>query len=109
MLATGECLNFLGGTMKIPEVANRIREIAKQIQGVCPTEAVELLELVDELRRRPSAAPRARATSTPMTDELAQDIRDYAEDHPGMSHQDIAVEFNVNHGRVSEALSGKRA
>jgi hypothetical protein len=94
--------------MKIPEVANRIREIAKQIQGVCPAEAGELLELVDELRRRPSAAPRAPATSTPMTEELAQDIRDFAEDNPGLSHQEIAVEFNVNHGRVSEAISGKR-
>lgn len=95
--------------MKIPEVATRIREIAEHIQGLCPTEANELLELADELRRRPLAAPRAPVTSTPMTDELAQDIRDFAEANPGMSHQEIAVEFGVNHGRVSEAVSGKRA
>jgi hypothetical protein len=95
--------------MKIPEVASRIRAIAEQIQGLCPAQSNELIELADELRRRPSVAPRAPATSTPMTDELAQDIRDYAEANPGMSHQEIAVEFNVNHGRVSEAISGKRA
>jgi hypothetical protein len=114
LLAEGEKFlvlsNFgFGGNMKIPEVANRIREIAEQVQGVCPDEANELLELADQLRRRPLAAPRAPATSTPMTDELAQDIRDFAEANPGMSHQEIAVEFNVNHGRVSEAISGKRA
>ena len=73
LLAEGEKFlvlsNFgFGGNMKIPEVANRIREIDEQVQGVCPDEANELLELADQLRRRPLAAPRAPATSTPMTD-----------------------------------------
>jgi hypothetical protein len=43
-----------------------------------------------------------------ITPELYEEIREYAEANPGMSHQDIAVMFNVNHGRVSEAIKGKR-
>jgi hypothetical protein len=94
--------------MKIPEVATRMRIISEQIQDNHPEEAAELIELADELKRRSPAGPRAPATSTPMTPELADEIREFARDNPGMSHQDIGVVFNVNHGRVSEAIRGKR-
>jgi hypothetical protein len=93
--------------MKIPEVAKRMREIGVLIQGDYPGEAGELFELADELKRRFSG-PRAPANSTKMTPELAEEIREFAETNPGMSHQDKAVVFNVNHGRVSEAIKGKR-
>ncbi|MGA2313867.1 MAG: hypothetical protein ABSF87_16105 [Xanthobacteraceae bacterium] len=93
--------------MKIPEVAKRMREIAKLIQSDHPGESGELLELADELKRRFSG-PRAPATSTPMTPELAEEIREYAEANPSMSHQAIGEVFNVNLGRVSEAIIGKR-
>jgi hypothetical protein len=93
--------------MKIPQVANRMREIAQQIQSSHPSESSELLELADELKRRFSG-PRAAATSTPMTPELAEEIREYAEANPGMPHQAIGEVFNVNHGRISEAIKGKR-
>jgi hypothetical protein len=94
--------------MKVPEVASRIREISELIQESYPDEAAELVELADELKRRSPSGPRAPATSTPMTPELADEIREFAEQNPGMSHQDIGVVFNVNHGRVSEAIRGKR-
>jgi hypothetical protein len=93
--------------MKIPEISVRIREIAEAIEEDYPDKSGELFELADELRRR-SPAPRATMTSTSMTPELAQEIRDYAEANPGTSHQAIAEQFNVNHGRVSEAIHGKR-
>jgi hypothetical protein len=93
--------------MKIPEVAKRMREIAEVIQASFPAESGNLMELADELKRRPSV-PRAPMTSTSMTPELADEIREYAEEHPGMSHQAIAEVFGVNHGRVSEAIKGKR-
>jgi hypothetical protein len=70
-------------------------------------ESSELLELADELKCRFSG-PRAPATSTPMTPELAEEIREYAEANPGVPHQAIGEVFNVNHGRVSEAIKGKR-
>jgi hypothetical protein len=47
--------------MKIPQVANRMREIAQQIQSDYPAESSELLELADELKRRFSG-PRANET-----------------------------------------------
>jgi hypothetical protein len=94
--------------MKVPEVAARMREISVEIQAGFPDEAAELIDLADELKRRSATGPRAPATSTPMTPELADEIREFARDNPGMSHQDIGVVFNVNHGRVSEAIRGKR-
>jgi hypothetical protein len=93
--------------MKIPEVAKRMREIGELIQADYQAESAELFELAAELKRRFSG-PRAPANSTKMTPELAEEIREYADANPGMSHQDIAVMFNVNHGRVSEAIKGKR-
>jgi hypothetical protein len=94
--------------MKVPDVAKRMREIAELIQAEHPGESVELIELAGELRRRFSG-PRAPASSTPITPELNEEIREYAEANPGMAQQEIAVIFNVNHGRVSEAIKGKRS
>lgn len=85
-----------------------MREIAEVIQYEFPEEADELIELADELKRRSPAGARAPATSTPMTPELADEIKEFAADNPGMSQQDVGVVFNVNHGRISEVLKGKR-
>ena len=93
--------------MKLPEVAERLRDIAEKIAADRPVEAAELTDLADQCRRRPSPA-RAPRTSTPMTEELVQEIREYADANPAMSQQEIANAFGVNHGRVSEALRGKR-
>jgi hypothetical protein len=79
--------------MKLPDVAKRMREIAELIQGERPNESAELFELAAEIKRR--SGPRAPASSTPMTPELSEEIREYAEANPGMSHQDIAIVFNV--------------
>lgn len=87
--------------MRIPEIADRLREVAVE-QGL-----PELAGLADELRRRPSQ--RAPARSRPMSDELAADILFCAGEHPGMSQADIAKLLNCNQGRVSEVLKGKRA
>ena len=92
--------------MRIPEVGKRMREIAVEIQKKCPVESAELLRLAAELRRR--SGSRAPITSVEMTPELADEIRDYEEQNPGMSQQAIANTFGVNHGRVSEVLKGKR-
>jgi predicted XRE-type DNA-binding protein len=93
--------------MKVPEVAKRMREIAELIRIEHPKESGELFELAGELKRRFSGT-RAPATSTKMTPELAEEIREFAEANPGMSHQEIGNVFNVNHGRVSESILGKR-
>jgi hypothetical protein len=100
-------LKLLEGNMKLPDVAKRMREIGELIQANHPEESAELFELAAEIKRR--SGTRAPAASTKVTPELYEEIREYAEANPTMSHQDIAVIFNVNHGRVSEAINGKRA
>jgi hypothetical protein len=88
--------------MTIPEVAERLREKAAEIGDA------ELTRLADELRRR-RAARKASARSTPMTDELADEIRAYRREHPKVPQALIAIAFGINQGRVSEALHGKRS
>lgn len=87
--------------MRIPEIADRLRDLAAE-RGL-----PELVGLADELRRRP-AGRRAPARSRPMTDELAAEIRAFREAHPRLSQVEISRRFNLNQGRVSEALKGKR-
>lgn len=87
--------------MRIPEIAERLRDLAAE-RGI-----PELTGLADELRRRP-AGRRAPAKSQPMSDELAAQIRAFRTANPRLSQVEISRRFNVNQGRVSEALKGKR-
>ena len=87
--------------MRLPEVATRLRELA--IDLGCD----ELNELADEIARRPSGL-RAPKTSTPMTDSLRAQIRAMKAAEPDLSHAEIGRRLNLNPGRVSETLRGKR-
>lgn len=84
--------------MSIPEVRRRLRELAEE-HGID-----ELSELADAMYRR-SPAKRAPNRSPKLTPEMAQEIREYAADHPTAHNQDIAEQFEVNIGRVSESLN----
>lgn len=66
-----------------------------------------LAAIADDLKRRrpPSLAPK---TSSPMTPEIAAEIRAFKHANPHLSHVAIGAIFNVNPGRVSEAIRGKR-
>jgi hypothetical protein len=88
--------------MRLPEVATRLRELA--IDLGCD----ELNDLADEIGRR---SPRQRApnTSIPITDSLKAQIRAMKTDEPHLSQAEIGRRLNLNPGRVSEALRGKRA
>jgi len=87
--------------MRLPEVAMRLRELAADLQ------CGELNELADEIGRRPRGQ-QAPTTSVPMTDELRAKIRAMKRAEPQLSQAEIGRRFNVNPGRVSEALRGKR-
>ena len=50
---------------------------------------------------------KAPTTSAKITPYLVRRIKAFAEDNPSASYKAIANHFNVNQGRVSEALSGK--
>src|SRR4051812_5802518 len=70
------------GTMRLPEVANRLRELAAELR--CD----ELSGLAEEIARRPSGQ-RAPKTSTPMTDSLRDEIRAMKEAEPNLSLAEI--------------------
>ena len=88
--------------MRLPEVATRLRELATDLGSD------ELNDLADEIGRRP---PRQRApkTSVPMTDSLKDQIKAMKAAEPNLSQAEIGRRLNLNPGRVSEALRGKRA
>ena len=48
--------------------------------------------------------PRRPNSSQPITPEVVQAIREYYAAHPEATQQQIANKFNVNSGRVNEAL-----
>jgi hypothetical protein len=88
--------------MRLPEVAARLRELAVELG------CGELNDLADEIARRPSGQ-RAPISSSPMTDQLRQQIIAMQEASPDLSHAEIGRQLNVNPGRVSETLKGKRS
>jgi len=87
--------------MNLPEVAARLRELSGEF--ACD----ELNDLADEIARRPSGQ-RAPRSSTPMSDEVRAQIRRMKADDPNLSYAEIGRRLNVNPGRVSETLKGKR-
>ena len=82
----------------IPEIRSRLREIADEL-GID-----ELHDLADETYRN-SPITRAEKRSQPLTPELAEQIRSFCLKHPQLHQRDVAQRFNVNPGRVSEALN----
>ena len=87
--------------MRLPEVASRLRELANEL------DSNELDDLADEIGRR-SPRQRAPTTSAPMTDALKARIRALKAAEPDLSQAEIGRRLNLNPGRVSEALRGKR-
>jgi hypothetical protein len=88
--------------MTIPEIRSRLYEIAVE-EGL-----PEVATLADQMwRRRPGRDP-VHPVSRRMTDELRDQIREYATLHPDEPEDRVGMRFGVNQGRVSEALFGFR-
>lgn len=87
--------------MKIPEVRAELRLLAIQLQ------APRLNELADELIRRPYVR-KARVKSAKVTEGMEASIRAFADRQRHLSFVEIAQYYNINPGRVSEVLAGKR-
>lgn len=82
--------------MRIPEIQNQLRELSQTIAL-----------LAEELSRRPPIK-RAPVTSDPVAPELRRAVRRHSRANPKESYASIARRFNINPGRVSEILAGKR-
>lgn len=85
----------------IPELRAELRVLAAR-HGI-----LRLRDIADELERRP-ARRSGRKVSTPMTPQLAAQIRSHARANPTLTQVEIGRHFNVNPGRVSECVNGKR-
>jgi|SoiMethySBSTD1v2_1073268.scaffolds.fasta_scaffold00799_63 hypothetical protein len=101
--------------MRLPDVQDRLKAMAALLEN--PTTpslslsradiAKQLRVLVVEIYRRPrvrQAPAKARHVDKALRDQLRQ----YAIMFPDQTYQEIAVQFGVTAGRVSEALAGKR-
>ncbi len=82
----------------IPEIRVRLRELAEEF-GI-----PELHDLANETYRS-SAIKRHSVKSAALTPQLAEEIRRYVDANPQLHQRDVAQRFNVNPGRVSEALN----
>ena len=83
------------------------RKRIKTLQNLLTVIVMDLEEIEKMLNRKKpvrKAAPRSKR----MTPEFAAQIRKFAQRNSKASLQEIATRFNVNSGRVSEALNGAR-
>ena len=86
------------------------RELLQQaLEFEMQDEARSLItDALDLMYRDYSLGRKAPKQSAPITEGVRRSIQIYANTHPQMTQQDIATMFNVNAGRVSEILTGKR-
>jgi len=94
--------------MTIPDCRDVLMEIARELdEKGCAEEARAIREVVLEMFRR-SAVKTTRAKAQKSTVSLRERIRAYHKAHPEMLNREIGRVFNVDGGRVSEALAGFR-
>lgn len=86
--------------MRLPEIAAELRELANKHNSA------RLSQLADEIARRPSK--RGPNVSATVDDAMRARIRQLKATDPTLTHQQIASALNINPGRVSETLRGKR-
>ncbi len=89
----------------IPEARLRLEAIRDEMLAAHLDYYAEDIDHILSLMVREKYKERTTRQSATMTPELADEIRRYAIGHPNLSTQRIANHFNVNPGRVSEALA----
>lgn len=87
--------------MTIPEIRDRLHALADELR------CKELHDLAEETRRRPYTRV-APVKSRRVDPVVRKAVRAYAAAHPDAHQRDIGQLFNLNAGRVSESLRGKR-
>lgn len=94
----------------IPEIRAEMHRVAKGLRDMTMGRAgaAAMLDKLAEETRRRAPVRRAPTKTKRITPELAAAVRQYAYDHPKASFQDIGFLFEINSGRVSEIMAGKR-
>lgn len=97
--------------LTIPEIRKEMHVIADLIDMDPPTadpdRGLRLHQIAEATRRLQHGRRAPRAQGTPDA-EQSEEIRQFAAANPDATMFDIGRRFNVNQGRVSEALFGKR-
>ena len=95
--------------LTIPEIRDLITELTGESKTLARRQlyiAGRINALMQETYRR--SYTRAPTTSRRITEAVRQSVRVTAANNPDMSHQALAEAHNINIGRVSEILHGKR-
>jgi hypothetical protein len=91
---------------------SNISEAREQLEIIAQMTDKETAQRIRQVIRRymyrDPFVRRAKPQSSGMTPELSARIRQTAQSNPKMPLQRIAEIYNVNPGRVSEVLNGKR-
>lgn len=99
----------------MPASEAAVEALALSFFGHTRTCALEIAqEMIDKLEAQGFAVYKKKVfkhgrrptSSVRMTKELALAIREAYRQNPNLTQHEIAEMFNVNHGRVSEALGG---
>lgn len=96
-------------SLTIPQVRDRLNELVlrqRQLADEQQAVAREIESLIQHMYRR--KYDRAPVTSRRVTAEIHASVRAMADHFPALSHQEIAEAHNINIGRVSEILHGRR-
>lgn len=112
--------------MKMKEIRERLHDLAgqgrfliMQVTVLCPKigDSVEIGKLrdvfqkidrlADETKKRRNQ-PRGPTKRSRVTDRIRQEVREYVAAHPNALQDEVGQHFNLDGGRVSEILHGKR-
>lgn len=86
----------------------KARELLRHLSEMIPAAKPYIDREIMPLLYREPYVRRAEPSSRKVTSQVAKQIRAYAAENPEASMQEIAVEFETQLGRVSEALNYKR-
>lgn len=106
-----EAITKAGGPVSIVLVREAMATLAKDLRHgyVSPHYAANMIEKLAEATKRKSPIKVAPRRIRPLTEDQRAHVRRYAAQWPDMSQLELAVRFNTNPGRISEALNEGRA
>ena len=94
---------------------SRIEQARSHLQSVLADQPADPIDFrlsiqaaLDLLERKPYCRTPSPIRSAQVTPAMMEQVKHMAQDRPDASQAQIAHEFNINPGRVSEILSGKR-
>jgi hypothetical protein len=95
--------------LTIPQIREEVQQLTAESTQLARRQYeinLRINALMQETYRR--SYTRAPVKSKRITADVRASVRHMAANNPDMTHQDIAEAHNINIGRVSEILHGKR-